>query len=55
MLGQEDFQRVQFLRDTLDVIQPIHTNNQLDTIKAFLEFGYPSLYCRLLDVLSKNP
>ena len=37
MLRQKQLQSVQFLRNTFDIIQPIDTNDDFDTLEALLE------------------
>ena len=43
VLCEENFERMQFLWDTLDVIQTIHTNDQLYACKSFLQLCYSRL------------
>jgi hypothetical protein len=51
VLGQEDLKRVQLLRDTLDVVEPVDADNELDTLKALLERLDALLDGRLLEGL----
>ena len=37
MLCEEEFERVQFLRDTFDVVQPIDSDDDLYAIESLLE------------------
>ena len=37
VLSKEDLKSVQFLRHTLDVVQTVDTNNELDTLELLLE------------------
>ena len=44
VLGQEQLQSMQLLRNTLDVIQSIDTNDELDPVESLLELLNPVLY-----------
>ena len=44
---------MQFLRDTLDVVESVNTNNDLDISEALLQLLDTLLYVRFLDVLLK--
>lgn len=39
MLRQEELERMHLLRDTLDVVQPINANDDLDALEPLLERG----------------
>ena len=51
MLGQEEFESVQLLWDTLDVVQSVDTNDDLDVSEAVLELLNALLDVRFLQVL----
>ncbi len=40
MLRQEQFQGVQLLRDTFDVIQPVDADDDFDALEALFELFY---------------
>ena len=54
MLCQEELERVQLLRDTLDVVEPVDTDDDLDTVEAVLELLDTFLNAVLLEVLSND-
>ena len=51
MVRQEDLKGMQFLRHALDVVEPINTHNQLDSLKLLLERSDAFLYLGLLKTL----
>jgi hypothetical protein len=51
MFSQEDLKCVQLLRDTLDVVEAINTDDQLDALKLLLESGDALLDLGLLETL----
>lgn len=54
MLAEEELECVQFLWDTLDVVQSVDTNNDLDAVEAVLELLDTFLDVGLLQVLLKD-
>lgn len=52
VLAQEQLERMQLLRHTLDVIQPIDAHNDLDAAEPVLELFDPLLHTILLQILS---
>jgi hypothetical protein len=54
MLCEEEFKSMQFLGNTLDVVQTVDTNNDLDTTEALLELSDTVLDALLFQVLSKD-
>jgi hypothetical protein len=52
MLREEKLKRMQLLRHTLDIIQPIHSNDQFDALKPLFQFRNTLLDLRLLDALN---
>lgn len=55
MFSEEDFEGMEFLRDTLDVIKPINSNDDLLPLEFLLEFGNPSFTFRILKCLESVP
>lgn len=53
VLGEEDFESVEFLRDTLDIVEAIDTNDELDTFELAAQGGDPLLDGRLVEALNK--
>lgn len=53
MLGQEDFEGVQLLRNAFNVVQAINPNNQLDALELLLECRDPLLNLRVLESFFK--
>jgi hypothetical protein len=51
VLGEEDFEGVKFLGYTLDVVQTVDTNDELDALELLLEGRYPFLYLGFLETL----
>ena len=51
MLRQEELESMKLLRDTLDIVQAIDTDNDLDTTEALLELGDTILHGLLFQVL----
>lgn len=54
MLAEEELECVQFLWDTLDVVQSVDTNDDLDAVEALLELLNTFLDVGLLYVLLKD-
>lgn len=54
VLAEEELECVQFLWDTLDVVQSVDTNNDLDAVEAVLELLDTFLDVGLLQVLLKD-
>jgi len=55
MFSEEDFKGMEFLRDTLDVIKPINSNDDFLPLEFLLEFGNPSFTFRILKGLESVP
>jgi hypothetical protein len=51
MLGQENLKRVQLLRDTLDVVEAVNTNDELHALELLLESRDALLDLGLLETL----
>lgn len=52
MLGEEKLKRVKLLRDTFDVVQSVHTNNDLDIAKSLLELRDPLAHALFFQILA---
>jgi len=53
MLRKEQLKRVQLLRDALDVVQTVDTNDDLAALETLLKLLETSLYLDLVDALRK--
>lgn len=53
VLRKEDLESVELLWNTLDVIQAIDTNNELDALEFLLQRSNPLLYLGLLESFVK--
>jgi hypothetical protein len=53
VLREEQLERVQLLRDALDVVEPVDANDDLDTLEAALKLFDPLLNRLPLQVLRK--
>ena len=53
MLGEKDLERVQLLRDALDVVQTVDTDDELDALELFLQLRDTSLHRWLLEAFRK--
>ena len=53
VLRQEDLEGVEFLRDALDVVQPVDADNQLDALELAREGGDALLDLGLLEALDE--
>jgi hypothetical protein len=51
VLREEDFEGVQLLRNALDVVKTVNTDNELDALELLLKRSYPLLYLGLLETL----
>lgn len=54
VLGEEQLQRVQLLRHTLDVVEAVHADNEFDALEAALKRLDARLNRLFLEVLSKE-
>ena len=51
VLSEEDFKGVEFLRDSLDVIESINTDNNFLALELLFKLRNPFLTFRILDFL----
>lgn len=51
VLSEEDFKGVEFLRDSLDVIESINTDNDFLALELLFKLRNPFLTFRILDFL----
>ena len=51
VLRKEQLKRVQLLRHTLDIVKPVHANDDLDASKPCLKLLDPLLHALFLDIL----
>lgn len=54
MLCEKKLQRVKFLRNTLDVVQTVNTNNDFHAPKTLLQLRYAIFYRLFLQILFWN-
>ena len=54
MLAKEELERMQLLRDTLDIVQSVHADDDLNISKPLLKLGDPFPDALLFQVLSHN-